>query len=77
MVKNYLIVISLVLLGCDQDPVAVGSSNNPNVKVDELFTHKECTVYRASLDGRHHYFTGLQQARYDNRTFGQLWEKLH
>lgn len=59
--KNYLVVISLVLLGCNQDPIAVSSSNNPNVKVDELFTHKGCTVYRF-LDGRYHYFTDCIRA---------------
>lgn len=60
--KKYLILAFCVtLLGCNQDPVAVSSSNNPNVEVAELFTHKGCTVYRF-LDGRYHYFTDCSKS---------------
>ncbi len=51
-----LVVLSLWLTGCANAPVSSGSSNNPQVPVDLLFTHDGCSVYRFSDEGYLHYY---------------------
>jgi hypothetical protein len=50
-----LTLLAIPLLACVNDPVATTPSNNADVRVDELFTHDGCTVYRFR-DGAYHYY---------------------
>lgn len=52
-----LLLVAVTLAGCSKDPVAVSSTDNQEIPVAELFTHKGITVYRFSDGGRWVYFT--------------------
>lgn len=46
--KRLLVVISLllVLAACDTEPVSQSKTTNDKIKVDLLFEHEGCKVYR-------------------------------
>ena len=45
----------LFIAGCVNEPIATAPSNNADIRVDELFTHDGCTVFRFK-DGPYHYY---------------------
>jgi len=51
------IVLVLALDGCSKTPVSVSSTDNQEIQVAELFTHKGVTVFRFNDAGRWVYFT--------------------
>lgn len=51
-----IVTLSLVVLGCTEEPEARSASSNPAIAVDKLFTHEGCTVYRFRDGGRDHYY---------------------
>lgn len=55
--KVILIIAALALAGCMKDPVASASTDNAQIRVDELLTHNGVTVYRFVDNGRPVYFT--------------------
>jgi|SRR6185437_12839664 len=44
------------VIGCEVSAVATVKTNNPNMKVDFLFEHEGCRVYRFSDNGNDHYY---------------------
>lgn len=45
----------LGIVGCEADPVSTKNTDNPQVKVQLLFTNDGCKVYRFN-DGDNHYY---------------------
>lgn len=62
------IVAAALLAGCGEHPVSVSPTDNVNIKVDRLFDHDGCTVYRF-IDGGVRYFVkcrdGTTRAEWD------------
>lgn len=52
-----LILSAITLAGCSKTPVSVSSTDNQEIQVAELFTHKGVTVFRFNDAGRWVYFT--------------------
>ncbi|WP_175122298.1 DUF4884 domain-containing protein [Achromobacter animicus] len=52
-----MLLAAVALAGCTKDPVAVSTTDNQDIPVAELFTHKGITVYRFTDGGRWVYFT--------------------
>lgn len=52
-----MLLAAVAVAGCSKDPVATSSTDNRDIPVAELFTHKGITVYRFSDGGRWVYFT--------------------
>lgn len=50
-------LLALVLGGCSKTPVSVSDTDNQEIQVAELFTHKGVTVFRFNDAGRWVYFT--------------------
>jgi len=50
-------LLALVLAGCSKTPVSVSSTDNQEIQVAELFTHKGVRVFRFNDAGRWVYFT--------------------
>lgn len=57
-----LIVALLALGACAKPPLHSTQSNNREIKIDELFTHRGVTVYRFTDGGRNVYFTSRGDA---------------
>lgn len=56
--KTAALLLSLLALsGCSKDPVAISQSDNPQIVVEQLFTHDGVRVYRFKDGGRSVYFT--------------------
>lgn len=61
--KTLLVVVLLIVLsGCDVDPVSQSNTNNKEIQVDLLFTHDGCNVYRFNDGGNNHYFVKCRDA---------------
>lgn len=58
---KYLSIIfaAMLLVSCFGDPVSTSPTNNPEFKVELLFEHDGCKVYRFSDNGTR-YFTTCQ-----------------
>lgn len=50
------IALSLILFGCHAEPISNSQTNNPKIKVELLFEHEGCKVYRFE-DGYYRYFS--------------------
>lgn len=46
-----------LVAACSKDPIAVSTTDNQGIKVDELFTHNGLTIYRFYDSGNPVYFT--------------------
>jgi len=57
MRKLIWIVLAAMLVACSKEPVAVSGTDNKDIAVAELFTHKGVTVYRFYDANRWVYFT--------------------
>jgi len=56
-VNVYLATLCVVLIGCsEKEPEDVSSTSNPDIKLDLLFTHDGCRVYRFFDAGNYVYF---------------------
>ncbi|WP_296561198.1 hypothetical protein [Pigmentiphaga sp.] len=56
--KLFLIALStLIVAGCSKEPIAVRTTDNSGITVEELFTHDGITVYRFRDAGRAVYIT--------------------
>lgn len=51
------IVLAAMLTACSKEPVSVSGTDNKDIAVAELFTHKGVTVYRFYDANRWVYFT--------------------
>jgi len=51
-----VLMAAMSLVGCMKDPVAVSSTNNPDMVVGKLFTNGNCTIYRFNDGGYLHYY---------------------
>lgn len=49
-------IFLLIFGGCAKDPIRSEITKNPQIQVDELFTHDSITVYRFEDNGRYVYF---------------------
>lgn len=59
--KIAFVVLSLAILSsCNNDALYSSATNNNQIKVDFLFDHGGCKVYRFR-DGRDHYFTNCTE----------------
>jgi hypothetical protein len=47
----------LLLAGCHKPPMAVEKVDNNEFRLERLFTHDSCSVYRFADGGRSHYYT--------------------
>lgn len=56
MTKMLLFIALFLLAGCEKQPMSIESTENVDFKVEKLFTHDGCTVYRF-YDYRNHYYT--------------------
>ena len=43
------------LPGCSKDPVGVSATDNRDMRVERMFTHEGCSVYRFYDDGAHYF----------------------
>jgi hypothetical protein len=50
-----IILTAAALAGCEEKPIATIETDNPAIKVNKLFTHDGCTVYRF-IDSNYQYF---------------------
>lgn len=57
MRKLIWILLAAILAACSKEPVAVSGTDNREISVAELFTHKGVTVYRFYDANRWVYFT--------------------
>jgi hypothetical protein len=60
--KRIILVGLLALAGCDKEPVRSERTDNTEIQVDDLFTHRGCTVSRFYDGGRAHYFADCRGA---------------
>jgi hypothetical protein len=49
-------IAAVALAACGADPVGVNSSSNPEIKVERLFDHEGCTMYRFHDFGSARYY---------------------
>jgi hypothetical protein len=56
-----LLGFSFLFISCAKDGVSIETTNNSEFKVEELFTNKQCTVYRFQDNGRSHYYTNCTE----------------
>jgi len=54
------LLVLLILIGCSKAPISSKETNNKNIKVELLFTHNGCNIYRFT-DERHVYFSDCSQ----------------
>ena len=47
----------LLLAGCEKEPLSIEPVDNNEFRLERLFTHDGCTVYRFRDTGRSHYYT--------------------
>ena len=52
---SLIAICSLGLFACHNDPISTIQTDNNKIKIDKLFTHDGCTVYRF-LDGNYIYW---------------------
>ena len=55
-------LVLLVNASCLKPAISTRSTNNDEIRVDELFTHDGVRVYRFTDDGRYVYFTSKGDA---------------
>lgn len=53
--KVLMLICALILTGCRSSAVETRSTNNPEIKIEKLFEHDGCTIYRF-YDGSPVYF---------------------
>lgn len=68
----YLFCLSLILLGCASDPISTEPTNNSQVKVELMFEHEGCKVYRFYDGGYPIYYT-----RCDGAYSAAMWDETH
>lgn len=51
-----LIAACLILTGCAKDPIAISQTDNVDIRLEKLFTHDGCNIYRFEDFGRYHYY---------------------
>lgn len=51
-----LVLCVLILSGCSAQPMSVSKTENPEIKVESLFTYKGYEVVRFDDGGYHRYF---------------------
>lgn len=68
--KKFLIAAfaALALTACEKPPVARVGTTNPEIVVEELFTHKGCTVNRFYDHGNSNYYTVCTGAKTSSAT---------
>lgn len=54
--KIVIAVLALALVGCSAKSVETSDTNNAEIRVDRLFDHDGCTVYRFMDFGAPRYF---------------------
>lgn len=62
------LLLALLLLGCENEPISEVNTQNPNISVAFLFEHDGCKVYRFYDNGAR-YFVNCGNGR--ARTEGQ------
>jgi hypothetical protein len=73
MKKLLMVLPSILLASCGQDPVATKSTDNPNVPVGLMFEVDGCKVYRFTDASRFVYFTNCtgETTSYHTETCGK------
>lgn len=66
-----LVTACLVLTGCAKDPIAISQTDNFDIKLDKLFTHDGCNIYRFEDGGRDHYYADCRGNVSDIRSCGK------
>lgn len=66
------LLLCLVLLGCEKDPIGVASTNNPDFRVSLLFEHDGVKVYRFTDNGRYIYYTDARGKTDWKQTTGKV-----
>lgn len=51
-----LVIVAVFLLGCLTDPMSSSTTTNQAIRVELLFEHEGCKVYRFSDAARPHYY---------------------
>lgn len=51
------VLFAIVAIGCAKPAQESAATENPEFRVDKLFTHEGCTAYRFHDSGRHIYYT--------------------
>lgn len=57
-----VLVFTLVLGACERTPINTVETDNPDVRLDVLFTHGDCTMYRFPDRTRLVYFSTCSDA---------------
>jgi len=77
--KKVLIAATLFLIGCAGDPISTTKSNNSEYKIELLFEHDGCKVYRF-YDGRYVYWTdckGKMEQSFSEKTGGKTQHEVY
>lgn len=71
----FLVVLALIITGCDKPAQETKQSSNTNIPVDFLFEHEGIRVYRFNDCGYNIYFTNkVGETQYD--TGGKNSQKI-
>lgn len=60
--------ITLLCTACNKTPEEVIPTTNPEIEVQRLFTHDNCTIYKFKDGGANHYFTKCKDAKSETLT---------
>jgi len=52
-----ILLVMVFLVSCSEDPISETGTDNPNIKIDLLFNHNGCSVYRFRDGGYSRYFS--------------------
>ena len=61
--RALLLVLALVMTGCEKEAQSTNRTSNSAVSVDLLFEHDGCKIYRFYDNGRSHYFVKCENVK--------------
>lgn len=65
-------LMAAILIGCDSNPISTEPTNNSEVKVELMFEHEGCRVYRFYDGGYPIYYT-----KCDGSYSAAMWDEPH
>lgn len=57
-------LLAVLLVSCSKEPISVSTTDNSEIKVERLFEHDGCVVYRF-FDSDYRYFVKCRDGRSD------------
>lgn len=59
-IASFCLIAALGITGCAHDAVSTAATTNIEVKVDLLFEHDGCKMYRFEDEGYYHYWANCE-----------------